>query len=499
MKRRLMFCTVLFLAVSFCFAQTEVNNEEKNIYVKLLSGAIQNSYDMQMKVIAFLTANGEYHQAKGLAGLNLGADTNFKYEDPQEMNATSLSAEVYLQKDFSFGLNTALSYSMSNRKISDSTASNTGTIALEFQLPLFKSFNNAIAKNEIEKAGYYLDAIKNDFIAEVSAVILKTSELFFNFLIQDTTLEQVKKNKKNLEEQINDMPALIEAGVRSKNDLLEMTVNLEDYKSMILSREAELSQTLTELFLLTGVSFEEILNGVPEFSEIRDTAYLSLSKEDIVFSDEEIKKVVSQSPDIIALKNQVSAAKTSQKIAKIKALPDLNLSFALNTTGSLDSNDFGAFFASPYNNVSGPNIGGQLSFKMGLDRFNAKGLLEVADAQVMKAELDYSTKVKEKTKNIETSIELLNKYRKFSQKANDTLNMNEELHENQVKRFKAGLITVNELFSQDEKLLNANSNFIKLLTAYFMQVLNYKHYTNKLVALTNDDVNNYGTRLFTEE
>lgn len=495
MKKISLIIVALFIVNALCFAQDQV----EQVYSKLLTTAIENNYDIQIKKIALRSALGQYYQAKSTTDINLGADTGVEFDEPQNSGASSVSASLSVQKLFSFGLSTRLIYGMKNQKSGESLAYNTGSIGLELQLPLFKSFKNSITQNQIEKAKLYLDALEYSLEDSVSQIIIKVSQQYFNYILQETSLNQIKKVKADLEEQIKGMNSLIEAGVRSKNDLLEMTVNLEEYNTTILTYEAELTQIISELSFLTGVSIEEIKEGVPDFAFIRETINDANLKKDVSLTDDEINKIVLQSPDVISLKKMVESAKANYRIAKANQFPDLDLNFAIGSVGSVLSDNFGDFFTSPYKNVQAPNLKGQISFKMGLERLDAKGQIEIANAEIAKAELEYSTQVKQKTQNIKNTVLLLNKYREYSQKANTTLDMNEELHSNQVKRFKAGLITVNELFNQDEKLLNANSNFVKFVTTYYMQVLNYKYYTNNLVNLTNDELNSASTKIFSEE
>lgn len=520
MKKNILIGAAFLIACSIGFAQTSNNTENvEKVYSDLLTSAIENNYEIQIQKIALKNALGQYYIAKGVTDYNLGADAGYSLQnepydvdagkDYDVIRARGFNSSVYLQKLFSFGLNTKLSYSMKNQwgethyvnpsYTEKSLAVNQGSIALELELPLFKSFNNSIAKNQIEKAKLYLDSLQYSLEDNVSQLIIKVSKTYFEYILQQASLDQLRKVKANLEEQMKGMDSLIQAGVRSKNDLLEMTVNLEEYNSAILTKEAELTQIVSELYLLTGVEIENIEKGVPDFDVVRESINDSLSKENVELSDEDISKVVLNSSDVVALKYQLDSAKSSYKIAQAKGMPDFNLNFSLGTAGTVYSDKFYDYFASPYKNVRGPNVGGSLSFKMGLERFDAKGLIESANAEIAKAQLDYSNQIKVKTQNLKNTILLLNKYREFSLKANATLDMNEELHDNQIKRFKAGLITVNELYSQDEKLLNANSNFTKTLTTYYIQILYYKYYTNNLVNLTNDKLNSVSTQIFTQE
>ena len=76
-------------------------------------------------------------------------------------------------------------------------------------------------------------------------------------------------------------------------------------------------------------------------------------------------------------------------------------------------------------------------------------------------------------KNIAAKIEI---YKKSVQQADQLLDLQKKLYENEQKRFNAGLITVDDLLAQDEKYIAAENSYYQVLVNYLLSVLEYKNY-----------------------
>ena len=72
-------------------------------------------------------------------------------------------------------------------------------------------------------------------------------------------------------------------------------------------------------------------------------------------------------------------------------------------------------------------------------------------------------------------------YKNSVKNADEVLDLQKILYENEQKRFNAGLITVDNLLSQDEKYISAENSYYKVLINYLLAVLEYKYYTADLI------------------
>ena len=76
-------------------------------------------------------------------------------------------------------------------------------------------------------------------------------------------------------------------------------------------------------------------------------------------------------------------------------------------------------------------------------------------------------------------------YKNSVQNADEVLDLQKNLYDNEQKRFNAGLITVDNLLSQDEKYISAENSYYQVLINYLLSVLEYKYYTGELIFLEN--------------
>ena len=67
-------------------------------------------------------------------------------------------------------------------------------------------------------------------------------------------------------------------------------------------------------------------------------------------------------------------------------------------------------------------------------------------------------------------------YKKSVQKADELLDLQKKLYENEQKRFNAGLITVDDLLAQDEKYIAAENSYYQVLVNYLLSVLEFKNF-----------------------
>lgn len=519
--------------------QSILSPEENDIAFvsKLISSALKNNYEVQAGKIAVNSALGQLYQVKGVTEFKLGASTGIDYGvtpfDPRDPAgiaeylpsnppnpkepvkefidanlSRNISTQIFVEKFFSFGLNTKFSYEMVNQnswktgrsEFSDGhqqagnnkgPAHNYGTLSLELSLPLFKSFKNSIAGNQIKEAEAYLSQLTYSLKDKISEVILNVYSAYWQTILARQNYDITRIVRDNLEERLNTMDSLISAGIRSKTDMLELKVNLNEYNVALVDYENKIREADMNLSVLTGVPLEEISSFIsPSLTRPAGLSFLS-NQPDIKIDDKLLEEYVKSKPDMLALEKAIEQAELEYRIAKAKGLPDFDLNFKIGSTGVQYSDSFGSYFVSPFTNIKGPNIGGALSFKMGLERLETKGLELSAIANLEKARLNYKTSVDKLVLEIKNTAELVNMYRKYLLTADDALEMSMQLYENQKKRFEAGLITVQELYDQDEKIMRAKETYIQTLMKYYTNVVLYKYYNGSLVELTENDSDSF--------
>ena len=110
----------------------------------------------------------------------------------------------------------------------------------------------------------------------------------------------------------------------------------------------------------------------------------------------------------------------------------------------------------------------------------AEASLKQAQAQLAQAKNTLASQIRLVTKTMEN-------YHEQVKKANDVLEMQNQLYKNAQKRFESGLITIDDMFTQDANYLDAQAQYYSIMVAYLQSILQYKYYTGALVELTDAD------------
>ena len=525
---------VLFLAGALCFAQEEkplfnyeIEPEHKTFSLeKAITLAVENNYDIQKQRYALQEAHSQFLQAKGATDIEAGAqaqyqrkqnpvdefDPNYQYgyswltpgSDYGVYSSNTLTEQtagsVFLRKLFSFGLETKLSYTVQRQKntpyysygknfdtknlskYEQEKGRNNGEIKLELSLPLFKSFWNSLTSLQIDAAKNYMDQMEFMLSDTISKQIINVTKLYWNFFLTYKNVEQLEILQKKIEERNKSMDDLIRAGVRSKNDLLAMQVNVNENRKQVQDAKIQHNQAKMELVTALGISDTSLI-GEPDDSFDRAELKLIVPPKVEELTAEIISNIVENRSDLKALKKQVDIASLQVRLAKADSLPDANLNFGIGTTGATYSDSADKFFTSGLRNNHGLNISGALSVSAKLGNNIKKGAIEKAESAYNNALADYN-----KTKNtlslqIHNAAEKLEIYKALVLDADEGLKLNLSLYENEQRRFSAGLITVDNLLSQDQKYIYAKTSYYQLLGNYMQAILEFKYYTANMVEL----------------
>lgn len=498
--------------------------------------SIENNYEIQKQKFALAVANGQYRQARGALDIEAGVQGQYSMKqnpidekDPNHifnysfLNPNSISYGIYqkntlvhqtggslfLKKLFSFGLQTSLSYNLQRShnfpdyiysdyfnalsnlqgysKYSQEKGRNSGEIALELSLPLFKSFRNSITALQIESAHDYLNQMEYQLRDTISQALINTSKLYWNYFIAYKNMEQYEILQKKIEERNEKMPALINAGIRSKNDLLAMEVNVKENRRRLENAKVECRQAKFNLMNGLGISNADVI-GKPEnpFSEVDLTAVMLPTSEDL--NDSMFEYIENHRSDFNALKKRRHAAELKIRMAKAAAMPDANIKLGVGVGGVTYSDDFGKVISSGFWNIRGANVNGVIGVSTKLGNNEKKGARDQAEAEYNSIINEYNKLKNTLSLQVTNATEKLGTYKTMVSDADEVLKMQKNLYENEQKRFNAGLITVDNLLNQDTKYIEAENSYNQLLINYMQSVLEFKYYTATLVNINSKSI-----------
>ena len=498
--------------------------------------AIENNYDIQKQRYALASAKAQYKRATGALDIEAGAQAQYSMKqnpvdeaDPTSRYSYSFLAPndygygiylnntlahqtggaLFLKKLFSFGLQTKLSYNLQRghnfpdyaysdyfytiaknqkfSKYSQEKGRNSGEISLELSLPLFKSFANSLTSNKIEAAEDYLRQMEYTLKDTISQNLIQVSKLYWNYFLTYKIMQQYEILQKKIEERNDKMSSLIAAGIRSKNDLLAMQVNVNENRRMLENKRVQNMQAKMDLMTGLGITDASLI-GEPQnpFSHV-DLKSVNLPTVDEI-TDEMFEYIEANRTDFLALKKRKHAAELKIKMAKIDALPDANLDFGIGVGGTTYSDEVGKFLTSGLWNVRGVNLSGMIGVSAKLGNREKKGVLEQAEAEYNSIITEYNKIKNTLILQIESSTEKLTTFKTLVSDADDVLSLQHNLYENEQRRFSAGLITVDNLLNQDQKYLEAENSYYQLMINYMQSVLEYKYYTATLVDIDSKSI-----------
>lgn len=534
-----------FMSFAVC-AQEKASEKERVPIDRLLQMALENNYDIQLQKAAILGAAGQLRQVKGALDLNVGADTDYSLsnspvdsDDPSSSSSYSpiysseylesytqstptfytentqnqrVSASVFAQKKFAFGLNSKLTFSLQRdlgkgeysyndafmqeisngmtKKIEDPTAKNTGTIGLEMTLPLLKSFGNSILEKNISAAEDNYKKMNYLLEDTVSKTILNVTSAYSKYLIAYSNLTQSQIMLETMKERTQDIERLMKAGLRSKSDLLMMQVNICDTERNIATYKTQLASARLELLNLTGADDTlELGEPVLEVTESFFEEYKLPDMEE--FTEERIEQIADKRPSILALRESLKAAEENLSAARADRKMDIDLKFGIGVTGTRYGNEFDKFISANMRNVKGADIKGGVGIQARIGNNEKKGAVDNAEADVKTARIHLEREKNNLATQLKNSAESLYNYHETASGAKNTLELQKELYDSELKRFKAGLITTTDFINQDTKYLQAQRSYNEVLSNYFLEILNFKYFSGELVEISDTGVNSF--------
>ena len=521
------FCIGLFFffsSVFLCFGEDFSIQEAINI-------ALENNYEIKKQRYALAIAQARYRQVEGSLDIEAGVQARYAMKqeplDEDDPNYTfgyswlnpsqnygiyldntlteQTGGSIFLKKLFSFGLEAKLSYTVQRQKSSPNytygdnfdsknlskyeqeNGRNTGEIALELSLPLFKSFKNSLASLQLESAKDYIEQMEFSLQDTVSKSLISVCHSYWNYFITCKNVEQLEVLQKKIEERNKNMEALIKTGVRSRNDLLAMQVNVNENRRQLQEAKVQRNTAKTELMSALGISDYSHINGIENPFDKID--YKSIQVPDSsILTESFFKKIEENRTDLMALKKSVEMAMTKVRYSKADRLPDATLNFGIGTAGATYSDGFGKIVGSGFMNNKGVNLQGTLGASIKLGNNEKNGSLDQASAEYNSTQNEYKKASDAVALQITNALSKLEIYKNLVENADEVLSLDKKLYENEQKRFNAGLITVDNLLQQDQKYLAAENSYYQILINFMQAILEYKYCVANLVSVDADSM-----------
>jgi len=146
------------------------------------------------------------------------------------------------------GLNASADYSLlEDNSLRDYNDLTTGSVGVTFSYTLYDTSEKYLKDIQSKQAmlSYF------DFESYKQESLYNTTELYYTTLANRKILEADKENYKAVEKHYNQIKHMLDVGVRTKVDLLEVQAELDQAEANILASENNLQNTLYQLYLYT--------------------------------------------------------------------------------------------------------------------------------------------------------------------------------------------------------------------------------------------------------
>lgn len=521
MKKNILYGLLIFNFTTSIFSQTTISYEEA------VSTALNNSFDIRIQAAAVTQARGQLSSVKtddnfiaGFEYQHKGSKVGVDPEDKQQYDPAGASSSIsryadsrlyhittqesqndsaglFIQKIFDFGLQSKISLNLERTKntneyetlerwdsssyvLPSERARNSGTISLELTLPLLKSFGNSLQAFKITEATETLNQMRQELEDSINKKIISVTQAYFNFYAAYNKLQLLGEIQENLQQRVETAEKLKDAGSYSNANVLAAKISLKSNQRQIIEANAEYYKSILALVTETGGQLPK--NVIPEeqinLKEIIN--YAAAFVESSAPSEEMIDSIINERADILALKSQLNSKEASLKAARSGILPDVNLFIGGQTKGNVYSDDGGAFFKSPFNEVRGPQIYGGVSVKANLDPsyYSEKKLLAQGQVDEAKAKLD--AKIFQLENAIQYDYNNLLNYCDYIRQSDEIMEMQIQKYEAEKLRFSNGLINIDSMIDRENEYIQSVVQHNTSMMSFIGALLQYKYSTNTL-------------------
>ncbi|WP_158655938.1 MULTISPECIES: efflux RND transporter permease subunit [unclassified Helicobacter] len=206
-------------------------------------------------------------------------------------------------------VNAGYSYSFNSPSISPDYSLNSFNVSASMNL--FRGFIDYLKYSE---SNQNLARQKLTLHSNKANVVLSTKLAFIRILQSKALLITAQESAKLLNEQLKKANSFYQQGLRAKNEVLTMQLQLSTAKISLENAQMNLKYALNELSNLIGEEVDE--KSIEEIEDVKLYAYDRL---------ELVRQILANNPDYLLLKSQLESAQIAFKTTKGQFLPQVDL------------------------------------------------------------------------------------------------------------------------------------------------------------------------------
>ena len=446
-NRLVAICCVITLWSASAIAQDVWNLE------RCIKHAFQNNIDIQQGRLSVEQASINQKTAKHSRYPNLSAGTNLGLNFGRTIDPTN--NEFITQSFFSNGL----SFS------SGVTLYSAGRIS------------NSIKQAEVNKesANYSTKQVERD-------VSLFVANSYLNSLFAEENLKNAVAQLDLTSEQYNQVEALINAGVRPANELLDLEAQMARGEQTIIAQQNAVT------IAMLGLKQLLMLDPGYEMSLERPSDVDILSDADIITFDEIYNSALQSQPGIRAAELDMRAATLGEKIAKAAYYPTVGMNGSIGTNYSNRAQRFTGtgFEGIPYAEQIEENI--SYGFGVGVNipiysNYQATGGVELAKLNTMSSALNIERQKNTLKTNVQQALADAQAASKSYQAAQKSSNAQRAAYDNATKQYDLGAINSFDFVNARALLDNADISLIIAKYDYLFKAKVVDFYMGRPISL----------------
>lgn len=329
--------------------------------------------------------------------------------------------------------------------------------------PLFKDLGVLVNTANITVAQNNKTQSYDSFKETVMDMVTKTKIAYYNYMYYLENYSIVSSSLKRAEDLVEINKARYEKGLVSSVDLLETETAVAQREKALLSAEANLKKAEDDLKLITSlVNDPEVWNAKVELIDAKPV--FNVQKIDLL---ESMKNAFQYRPDYNSQKIDLKNRDIKILTAKNELLPTVDLvgSFGLNGLGK----DYQDALASTNSDYKDWSIGFKVDVPWGgaeRAKFNQRQI-ELVQAILAFKELEQKIilEIRDKVRAVDIQMRQVEASKLSKEKETEN-------YEAQKERYRAGQVSTHDMLDYQEKLAQAELDYIKSLIDYNVALIN---------------------------
>lgn len=413
------------------------------------------------------------HQQETLAGSPIGT-----------LNSRLTVFNLGWSKLFRNGVTVTPSFGLSRTtdNATNLTGINTSTIGLGVTIPILRGRGRTVVAAPEEAAQIEVDASSLDLVQLAAQLITNTAASYWQLVAARRQLDIAIDAENRGRVYVANVQALIEADEVPRNDVHEVTANLDDRQATRIAAEQALVAAQEQLALDMGLQPSEML----QTSETTDP--FPMGKTETLPSDTRtamlfyLNQAFRNRADYQSAQRRSLEARVLRTASRNTLLPQFTLSLGAGYNGLQEGHAYGTFFAPPVSAAGSPNLNLSFNFTRPFGNNIAEGLLQQNDAAVRQAELQATDVARSIAASVITSVSAVRNAFFQAKKARESVISFQEALAAQRERYRLGTGSVVDILTVEDKLNAELLAEVGAELSYALALVQFRFSTGTLIS-----------------